>query len=46
MREKSDGFLFFLNAYSWETDLLVTLGEFTIKNAKLKREICIKLKID
>ena len=24
-----------------ETDLLVTLGDFTVKNAQLGREICI-----
>ena len=29
--------------FSWETDLWVTLGDFTVKNAKLPlgREICI-----
>ena len=46
VRKKGDGFLLFLKAFSWETDLLVTLGDFTVKNAKLGREICIKLKID
>ena len=34
-------FLLFLKAFSWETDLWVTLGDFTVKNAKLGREICI-----
>ena len=28
-----------------ETDLWVTLADFTLKNAKLSREICILLKI-
>ena len=41
LRKKSDGFLLFLKAFSWETDLWVTLGVFTVKNAKLGREICI-----
>ena len=27
--------------FSWETDLWVTLGDFTVKNAKLEREIYI-----
>ena len=39
--KKGDGFLLFLKAFSWETDLWVTLGDFTVKNAKLGREICI-----
>ena len=39
--KKADGFLLFLKAFSWETDLRVTLGDFTVKNAKLGREICI-----
>ena len=30
-----------LKAFSWETDLWVTLGDFTVKNPKLGREICI-----
>ena len=33
--------MLFLKAFPWETDLLVTLGKFTVKNAKLGREICI-----
>ena len=45
--QKFKGFLLFLKAFSWETDLWVTLGDFTVKNpAKLEREICIELKID
>ena len=43
---KADGFLLFLKAFSWETDLWVTLGDFMVKNAKLARGICILLKID
>ena len=39
--KKDDGFLLFLKALSSETDLLVTLGDFTGKNAKFGREICI-----
>ena len=36
-----------LKAFSWETDLWVMLGDFTVKkNAKLGRQICIRLKID
>ena len=30
-KKKSDGFLHFLKEFSWETDLWVTLGEFTVK---------------
>ena len=44
--KKGDGFLFFLKAFSWETDLWVTLGDFAVKNAKLGREICIQQKIE
>ena len=40
-RNKGDGFLSFLKAFSWETDLWVTLGYFTVKNAKLGRHIRI-----
>ena len=43
--KKSDVFLLFLKAFSWETYLWVMLRDFTIKNAKLRREICIQLKI-
>ena len=39
--KKADGFLFFLKALSSETDLLVTLTDFTVKTAKFGREICI-----
>ena len=45
-KKKGDGVLLFLKAFYWETDLLVTLGDFTVKNAKLGREICIYLKIN
>ena len=44
--EKSRRVLLFLKALSSETDLLVTLGDFTVENAKFGREICIKLKTD
>ena len=30
-KKKSDGFLLILKAFSWETDLWVTLGDFTVK---------------
>ena len=33
--------LIFLQAFSWETDLWVTLGDFTVKNAKFGGEIYI-----
>ena len=33
--EKADGFLLFLKALSPETDLLVTLGDFTVKICKI-----------
>ena len=48
LREKKGeaGFLLFLTAFSWDTNLWVTLGDFTVKNAKLGQEICIELKID
>ena len=38
---KGDGFLLFLKEFFWETDLWVTLGDCTVKNAKLGWEICI-----
>ena len=44
LRKKSDGFLLFLKAFSLETDLWVTLGDFTEKTEKLG--ICIQMKID
>ena len=40
-KKKAMVFLLFLKAFSWETDLWVTLGDFTVKNAKLGREIFI-----
>ena len=40
-KKKGYGFLLFLKAFSWETDLWVTLGDLTLKNTKLGREICI-----
>ena len=40
--KKANGLLLFLKAFSWETDLWVTLGELTVKNAKFGREIFIK----
>ena len=43
---KGDGFWLFSYAFSWKTDLWVTLGDFKVKkNAKLGRKICIYLKI-
>ena len=41
LRRIGDGFLLFLKAFSWETDLWVIVGDFAVKNAKLGREICI-----
>ena len=40
-QNKNDGFLLFLKAFSWETDLWVTLDDFTVMNTKLGTEICI-----
>ena len=40
-KKKGDGVLLFLKAFSWETDLWVTLGDFMVKNIALGREICI-----
>ena len=35
MREKQgDGFLLFLKTFSWDTNLWVTLGDFTVKKKK------------
>ena len=45
MEWKTDEFLLFLKAFSWETDLWVTLGGFTTK-AKFGRDIRIKLTTD
>ena len=33
--KKGDGFLLFLKAFSWETDLWVTLGDFVVKKRKI-----------
>ena len=35
LRKKGAGFLLFLKAFSWETDLWVTLGDFTVKKRKI-----------
>ena len=40
LRRKPDGFLVFFKAFSQETDLWVTLGDFTVKKVKSGREIC------
>ena len=32
--KKSDGFFAQFKAFSWETDLWVTLGDFTVKTQK------------
>ena len=40
-KKKGDRLLLFLKAFAWETDLWVTLGDFTVKNAEFGREICI-----
>ena len=42
LRKKNRRFLLFLKAFSWETDLWVTVGEFKVKTAELGREICFK----
>ena len=34
-KKKGDGFLLFLKAFSWETDLWVTLGDFMVKIKKI-----------
>ena len=34
-KKKGDGFLLFLKSFSWETDLWVTLGDFTVKKWKI-----------
>ena len=44
--KKVDGFLLYLKPFPGETGLWVTLGDFTVKNAKLEREIFIQLKIN
>ena len=40
-KKNADGFLLFLKAFSSETDLWVTLGDFTLKIAKFGRKIFI-----
>ena len=44
LRKKGDGFLLFLKAFSWETVLWVTLGDFTVKDAKYGKEILFNWK--
>ena len=34
MPKKGDGFLLFLKAFSWETDLWITFGGFALKKGK------------
>ena len=38
LQNKGDGSLLLSKVFTWETDLWVTLGDFTVKNAKLGRE--------
>ena len=33
-KKKKNGFLLFLEAFSWETDLCVTLCDFTVKKTR------------
>ena len=40
-KKKDDGFLLVLKAFSWEIDLSVTLGDFTVKDAKFGMETFI-----
>ena len=40
-KKKATGLLVFLKAFSWETDLWVTLGDFKVKDAKFRKEIFI-----
>ena len=35
LKKKGDGFALFLKAFSWEIDLWVTLGDFTVKKRKI-----------
>ena len=37
-KKKGDGFLLFLKAFSWETDLWLTLGDFAVKFRKIGKE--------
>ena len=39
-KKKNDGFLLVSKPFSRETDLWVTLGDFTLKHAKFGRGIC------
>ena len=42
LRKKGDGFLLFLKVISWETDLWVTPGDFTVKKRKIgKRNLSL-----
>ena len=41
LQKKANRFLLFLKAFSRETDLKVRLGDFTVRNVKLGREICM-----
>ena len=43
LRKKGDGFLLFLKAFSWETDLWVTLVDFTVK--KVKNGLIVQINI-
>ena len=35
LRKQGDGFLLFLKAFSWKTDLWITLGDFTVKQREI-----------
>ena len=37
LQKKADGFLLFWKALSWETDLWVPLGDFTVKKCKIEK---------
>ena len=37
LQDKADGFLLFVKAFSWATDLWVTVGAFTVKKRKLMK---------
>ena len=37
LRRKGDGFLLFLKAFSWVTNLWVTLGDFKVKKSKIEK---------
>ena len=36
-KKKATVFLLFLKSFSWETDLWVTLGDFTVKKRKIEK---------